>query len=65
MMKPAFLFDGRMVLDHQQLADMGYIVETIGNRRAQFLSFFTRESTVGKLLGCDDYIAVIIPRRGR
>lgn len=30
MLKPAFLFDGRMILDHQALLRMGYHVETIG-----------------------------------
>jgi len=30
MLKPAFLFDGRMILDHQSLLRMGYRVETIG-----------------------------------
>jgi UDPglucose 6-dehydrogenase len=32
MLKPAFLFDGRMILDHQALLEMGYQVETIGKK---------------------------------
>ena len=32
MLKPAFLFDGRMILDHQALLAMGYQVETIGKK---------------------------------
>ena len=30
MLKPAFVFDGRMILDHQALLDIGFHVETIG-----------------------------------
>ncbi|XP_012946479.1 UDP-glucose 6-dehydrogenase [Aplysia californica] len=32
MLKPAFIFDGRLLLDHQQLMDIGFKVETIGKR---------------------------------
>ena len=32
MLKPAFVFDGRMILDHDALADIGYHVETIGKK---------------------------------
>ncbi|XP_052281958.1 UDP-glucose 6-dehydrogenase-like isoform X2 [Dreissena polymorpha] len=32
MLKPAFLFDGRLILDHQSLIDIGFHVETIGKR---------------------------------
>ncbi|ELU00048.1 hypothetical protein CAPTEDRAFT_153442 [Capitella teleta] len=32
MLKPAFLFDGRMILNHQELLEMGYQVETIGKK---------------------------------
>ena len=32
MLKPAFLFDGRMILDHDALIALGYHVETIGKR---------------------------------
>lgn len=35
MLKPAFLFDGRMILDHESLLTMGYHVETIGRRVAR------------------------------
>jgi UDPglucose 6-dehydrogenase len=30
MVKPAFLFDGRNILDHQALYDMGFAVHAIG-----------------------------------
>jgi len=30
MLKPAFAFDGRMILDHCHLHDIGFQVETIG-----------------------------------
>ncbi|XP_028393730.1 UDP-glucose 6-dehydrogenase-like [Dendronephthya gigantea] len=30
MLKPAFAFDGRMILDHDNLVDIGFQVETIG-----------------------------------
>lgn len=30
MLKPAFAFDGRMILDHENLVDIGFHVETIG-----------------------------------
>jgi UDPglucose 6-dehydrogenase len=30
MLKPAFAFDGRMILDHHHLHDIGFQVETIG-----------------------------------
>ena len=29
---PAFVFDGRMILDHDSLVEMGYHVETIGRK---------------------------------
>lgn len=32
MVKPAFLFDGRRILDHEALIDLGFHVETIGKR---------------------------------
>ncbi|KAK2181016.1 hypothetical protein NP493_415g01005 [Ridgeia piscesae] len=32
MLKPAFIFDGRMILDHQSLLELGYHVETVGRR---------------------------------
>jgi len=35
MAKPAFLFDGRKMLDHQKLIKMGFHVETIGTRLSQ------------------------------
>jgi UDPglucose 6-dehydrogenase len=30
MLKPAFLFDGRMILDHHQLVEIGFDVTSIG-----------------------------------
>ncbi|XP_052795133.1 UDP-glucose 6-dehydrogenase-like isoform X2 [Mya arenaria] len=35
MLKPAFLFDGRVILNHQSLMDIGFHVETIGKRLAR------------------------------
>ncbi|KAJ8969033.1 hypothetical protein NQ317_014170 [Molorchus minor] len=32
MMKPAYVFDGRKILDHKALIDMGYHVQTIGKK---------------------------------
>lgn len=32
MMKPAYIFDGRKILDHQKLQSIGFIVQTIGKR---------------------------------
>lgn len=32
MLKPAHVFDGRLILDHQALQDLGFHVETIGKR---------------------------------
>ncbi|XP_048243568.1 UDP-glucose 6-dehydrogenase-like isoform X1 [Haliotis rufescens] len=32
MLKPAFVFDGRMIVNHQALIDIGFHVETIGKR---------------------------------
>lgn len=46
MLKPAFIFDGRMILDHQALMEMGYHVETIGKRLGRKQS--TRGSVVPK-----------------
>ncbi len=30
MLKPAFIFDGRLILDHQKLKGIGFRVEAIG-----------------------------------
>ena len=30
MEKPAFIFDGRLILDHQKLLDIGFQVEAVG-----------------------------------
>ena len=32
MLKPAFIFDGRLILDHNALMDLGFHVEVIGKR---------------------------------
>jgi UDPglucose 6-dehydrogenase len=32
MPKPAYIFDGRMILDHQKLKAIGFDVEVIGKR---------------------------------
>ncbi|KRT85095.1 hypothetical protein AMK59_2746 [Oryctes borbonicus] len=32
MMKPAYIFDGRKILDHERLVDIGFHVQTIGKR---------------------------------
>lgn len=32
MLKPAFVFDGRLILDHHALQDIGFHVEAIGKR---------------------------------
>jgi len=35
MMKPAYMFDGRKILDHNNLLRIGFHVETIGSRLGQ------------------------------
>jgi UDPglucose 6-dehydrogenase len=35
MEKPAFIFDGRKILDHDALVKIGFHVETIGKTLAQ------------------------------
>lgn len=32
MMKPAYIFDGRKILDHERLQKLGFVVQTIGKR---------------------------------
>lgn len=32
MLKPAFIFDGRKMLNHEKLLNIGFHVETIGSR---------------------------------
>ena len=32
MLKPASIFDGRLILDHEKLISIGYHVEAIGKR---------------------------------
>jgi UDPglucose 6-dehydrogenase len=38
MQKPAFVFDGRLILDHQKLKDIGFIVYALGKPLDAFLS---------------------------
>ncbi|KAF2887648.1 hypothetical protein ILUMI_18525, partial [Ignelater luminosus] len=35
MMKPAYIFDGRKILDHENLLELGFHVQTIGKRLAR------------------------------
>jgi hypothetical protein len=35
MLKPAFVFDGRKILNHSALSEIGFHVETIGKRPGQ------------------------------
>jgi UDPglucose 6-dehydrogenase len=35
MEKPAFIFDGRKILDHESLIRIGFHVETIGKKLVQ------------------------------
>ena len=37
MMKPAFVFDGRNILDHAKLRSIGYIVYALGKPLEPFL----------------------------
>lgn len=32
MMKPAYIFDGRKILDHERLQQIGFNVQTIGKQ---------------------------------
>lgn len=32
MMKPAYIFDGRKILDHESLQEIGFHVQTIGKK---------------------------------
>ena len=32
MLKPAYIFDGRKILNHEELLKIGFHVETIGKR---------------------------------
>ncbi|XP_029639029.1 UDP-glucose 6-dehydrogenase [Octopus sinensis] len=36
MLKPAFVFDGRIILDHQALINIGFHVETVGKRLSRW-----------------------------
>lgn len=37
MVKPAFIFDGRNILDHQKLRDIGFIVYALGKPLDPFI----------------------------
>ena len=37
MVKPAFIFDGRNILDHDQLRSIGYIVYALGKPLDPFM----------------------------
>jgi len=32
MLKPAFMFDGRLILNHEELKNIGFHVEAIGKK---------------------------------
>jgi len=49
MMQPAFVFDGRILLDHDELIKIGFRVQTIGKR-------FSR-SAVTRICGAGDHVA--------
>ena len=40
MLKPAFVFDGRKILDHAALSRIGFHVETIGKRPDHMTNVF-------------------------
>ena len=40
MEKPAFIFDGRKILDHERLIKMGFYVQTIGKKLCNAWPFF-------------------------
>lgn len=42
MLKPAFIFDGRLILDHSALLDIGFHVEAIGKRLTRDMSKIVR-----------------------
>ena len=37
MMKPAYIFDGRKILNHEELENIGFYVSTIGKRSRKLL----------------------------
>lgn len=38
MMKPAYIFDGRKILNHEALIEIGFHVQTIGKKLQRTLS---------------------------
>lgn len=42
MLKPAFVFDGRLILDHSALLDIGFYVEVIGKRLSRDITRVVR-----------------------
>ncbi|XP_070196953.1 UDP-glucose 6-dehydrogenase-like isoform X1 [Littorina saxatilis] len=47
MLKPAFVFDGRLILDHNSLLDLGFHVEVIGKRLTRDISRVVRTPAAG------------------
>lgn len=46
MMKPAYIFDGRKILDHEALQKLGFHVQTIGKRLSRPTSVFRQYGTI-------------------
>lgn len=49
MMKPAFIFDGRKILNHDQLQQIGFNVQTIGKKMPSHLNRTTRGGSNNQL----------------
>ncbi|KAL8559568.1 hypothetical protein ACOMHN_018731 [Nucella lapillus] len=47
MLKPAFIFDGRLILDHSALQEIGFNVEVIGKRLSRDISRVVRTPAAG------------------
>ncbi|XP_076445963.1 UDP-glucose 6-dehydrogenase-like isoform X2 [Babylonia areolata] len=47
MLKPAFIFDGRLILDHTALQEIGFNVEVIGKRLSRDISRVVRTPAAG------------------
>ena len=46
MVKPAFLFDGRVMLKHNELADIGFRVHCVGIRGEKLLEVFCHRESI-------------------
>jgi len=55
MIKPAFIFDGRKILNHKTLATIGFRVHTIGKR----YSTINKSSELTKLVNSNCVMFVI------